>query len=124
MFILSIQKESKAIQFYWYFNQNVMVAMQSSAMRKIVGKAKVDETAVVEEQEKGGKGRKNKKKNWWFLPLRNQGRSKPHVWTRRKTKQLKIIAIFYGGSTAKRYTLKTDKWKGYNPLKKDFCDLE
>ncbi len=74
MFILSIQKELKAIQFYWYFNQNVMDAMHSSAMRKIVGKAKVDKTAVVEEQEKGGKGRKNKKKQLVVFAIEKPGK--------------------------------------------------
>jgi hypothetical protein len=108
----------------WAFKQKVMKAMQSSGRHKIGGKAEVDET-VVGGQEGGVKGRKNGKKKLVVFAIEKQGKGVSRMYGKViKQSSSKELGAFMESVLETDAHIKTDKWRGYQPLKKDFCNLE
>jgi len=100
-----------------------MRAMQSSGRHKIKGKAKVDET-VVGGQEEGTKGRKNNKKKLLVFAIERKGKGVSRMYGKViKQSSSKELGAFIESVLEKDASIKTDKWRGYQPLGKEFSNL-
>ncbi|MCF6356762.1 MAG: IS1595 family transposase [Draconibacterium sp.] len=107
----------------WAFKQKVMKAMDSSGNHKIDGKAEVDET-VVGGQEEGVKGRKNNKKKLVVFAIEKKGKGVSRVYGKViRHSSSKELGAFMRDVIDKQTKIKTDKWRGYQPLKQDFENL-
>lgn len=107
----------------WSFKQKVMRAMKSSGRHKIKGKAEVDET-VVGGQEEGTKGRKNNKKKLVVFAIERKGKGVSRMYGKViKQSSSKELGAFIDSVLEKNASIKTDKWRGYQPLGKEFCNL-
>lgn len=107
----------------WAFKQKVMKAMESSGNNKIEGKAEVDET-VVGGQEEGTKGRKNNKKKLVVFAIEKKGKGVSRLYGKViGQSSAKELGAFMDSVLEKQAQIKTDKWRGYQPLKKDFVNL-
>jgi hypothetical protein len=107
----------------WLFKQKVMRAMKSSGQNKISGKAEVDET-VVGGQEEGVVGRKNGKKKLVVFAIERTGKGISRFYGRViKQSSAAELGNFMEYCIEKGAYIKTDKWTGYKPLKKDFSNL-
>ena len=107
----------------WLFQQKVMKAMASSGKYPLIGKVEVDET-VVGQQEEGVVGRQNNRKKQVVLAIEKKGKGVGRMYARvinnAGSKQLKP---FFRDHISPQATIKTDKWRGYMPLKKQYPDL-
>ena len=105
------------------FQQKVMKAMASSGKYPLMGKVEVDETVVVE-QEEGVIGRQNNRKRQVLVAIEKKGRGVSRMYARiidnAGTKQLKP---FFEDHISCRANIKTDKWRGYMPLKNKYSLL-
>lgn len=107
----------------WLFKQKVMRAMKSSGNNKIKGKAEVDET-VVGGQEEGVVGRKNGKKKLVVFAIEKRGRGISRLYGKViERSSAKELGGFMKANIEKDAIVKTDKWAGYKPLKKNFVNL-
>ncbi|MDD2200424.1 MAG: IS1595 family transposase [Bacteroidales bacterium] len=107
----------------WSFKQKVMHGMKSSGNFKISGKAEVDET-VVGGQEEGVRGRKNGKKKLVVFAIERKGKGVSRVYGKVINKSsAKELGEFMKDVIEIDTNVKTDKWLGYTPLKKDFIHL-
>lgn len=107
----------------WSFKQKVMRAMKSSGKHKIKGKAEADET-VVGGQEEGTKGRKNNKKKLVVFAIERKGKGISRMYGKViKQSNSKELGTFLESVLEKDASIKTDKWRGYQPLGKEFCNL-
>ena len=97
--------------------------MESSGNHKIDGKAEVDET-VVGGQEEGVRGRKNNKKKLVVFAIEKKGKGVSRMYGKViKQSSSKELGAFMRDVIDKQTKIKTDKWRGYQPLKKDFENL-
>ena len=107
----------------WLFQQKVMKAMASSGKYPLTGKVEVDET-VVGQQEEGVVGRQNNRKKQVVLAIEKKGKGVGRMYARvihnAGSKQLKP---FFRDHISPQAMIKTDKWRGYMPLKKQYPDL-
>jgi predicted RNA-binding Zn-ribbon protein involved in translation (DUF1610 family) len=108
----------------WLFKQKVMKAMESSGKNKIIGKAEVDET-VVGGQEEGVVGRKNgKKKKLVVFAVERKGKGISRLYGKVINRSsAKELGDFMKKNIDANTEIKTDKWSGYTPLKKEFDNL-
>ena len=107
----------------WSFKRKVMKAMESSGNNKIDGKAEVDET-VVGGQEEGVIGRQNKKKKLVVFAIEKKGRGVSRMYGKViGQSSSKELGGFMGAVIEKDAHIRTDKWRGYQPLSKDFDNL-
>ena len=107
----------------WAFKRKVMKAMKSSGNHKIIGKVKVDET-FVGGQEEGMKGRKNNKKKLVVFAIEKKNKGVNRMYGQViEHSSLKELGAFMSSVLDKQAKIKTDKWRGYNPLRKDFVNL-
>jgi len=107
----------------WSFKQKVMRAMKSSGRHKIKGKAEADET-VVGGQEEGTKGRKNNKKKLVVFAVERNGKGISRMYGKViKQSNSKELGTFLESVLEKDASIKTDKWRGYQPLRKEFYNL-
>jgi len=107
----------------WSFKHKVMNAMQSSGNFKISGKVEVDET-VVGGQEEGVVGRKNNKKKLVVFAVERKGKGISRLYGKViKNSSSKELRKFMQTTIEPDAEIKTDKWAGYAPLKKDFKNL-
>ena len=108
----------------WLFKRKVMTAMRTSGKHPLTGEVEVDET-VVGGQESGTKGRQNVKKKLVVVALerRKDGVARAYAQTidNAGSKQLKP---FFKATIDKGAEIRTDKWRGYGPLKVEFEKLE
>lgn len=108
----------------WSFKQKVMRAMKSSGRHKIKGKAEADET-VVGGQEEGAKGRKNNKKKLVVFAIERKGKGVSRMYGKViKQSSSKELGAFLKSVLEKDASIKTDKWRGYQPLGKEFSNLQ
>jgi len=107
----------------WLFQQKVMKAMASSGKYPLIGKVEVDET-VVGQQEEGVVGRQNNRKKQVVLAIEKKGKGVGRMYARvidnAGSKQLKP---FFRDHISPQAMIKTDKWRGYMPLKKQYPNL-
>ncbi len=100
----------------WLFQQKVMKAMVSSGQYPLMGKVAVDET-VVGQQEEGVVGRQHNQSRL-SLAIEKKGKGVSRMYAREidnaGSKQLKP---FFQDYISPQATIKTDKWRGYIPLK-------
>lgn len=107
----------------WSFKQKVMHAMASSGNNKIGGKTEVDET-VVGGQEEGVKGRKNNKKKLVVFAIEKKGKGVSRIYGKViKQSSSKELGGFMRSNILNTAEIKTDKWRGYSPLSKEFINL-
>lgn len=107
----------------WSFKQKVMRAMSSSGKNKIESKAEVDET-VVGGQEEGVRGRKNGKKKLVVFAIEKKGKGVSRIYGKViPQSSSKELGAFMRSTIETTADIKTDKWRGYQPLKKEFVNL-
>lgn len=107
----------------WKFKGKVMKAMESSGTHKIDGNAEVDET-VVGGQEEGVVGRKNGKKKLVVFAIERNGKGVSRMYGKViKQSSSKELGEFMKSTIDINAQIKTDKWRGYSPLAKDFKNL-
>ena len=107
----------------WKFKGKVMKAMESSGNYKIDGNAEVDET-VVGGQEEGVVGRKNGKKKLVVFAIERKGKGVSRMYGKViKQSSSKELGEFIKTTIDINAQIKTDKWRGYSPLAKDFKNL-
>jgi len=107
----------------WKFKRKVMKAMESSGNNKIEGNAEVDET-VVGGQEEGTVGRKNDKKKLVVFAIERKGKGVSRMYGKViKQSSSKELGEFMKTTIDKNAQIKTDKWRGYAPLTRDFDNL-
>ena len=108
----------------WAFKQKVMKAMKSSGNHKIEGKAEVDET-VVGGQEEGVRGRKNNKKKLVVFAIEKKGKGVSRLYGKViGQSSSKELGGLMETVLDKQARIKTDLWRDYRPLKKNFVNLE
>lgn len=107
----------------WKFRRKTTEAMKSSGKHPLSGNVEVDEF-VIGGPEKGMKGRSHGKKRLVIIGVEGnkQGiyRSYAKVIENSSSKQFKP---FFKEAISEDAQIKTDKWRGYKPLKKDFKKL-
>jgi len=107
----------------WKFKGKVMKAMESSGNHKINGNAEVDET-VVGGQEEGVVGRKNGKKKLVVFAIERNGKGVSRMYGKVILQSSsKELGGFMKTTIDLNAQIKTDKWRGYSPLAKDFKNL-
>jgi hypothetical protein len=107
----------------WYFKRKVMKAMQSSDNYLLTGKIDVDEF-FVGGQEKGKKGRGKENKKLVVLAIEKKERGISRMYGKVIEKaDSKNLGGFMRTKIEPQANIKTDKWLGYKPLKKDFENL-
>jgi len=107
----------------WSFKQKVMKAMASSQQFPILGKVEVDEM-VVGQQEEGTRGRQNEDKKLVVVAIEREGKGIGRMYARViKDGSNVSLRPFFEDHIAPGAEIKTDKWKGYNPLQKQFPNL-
>ncbi len=107
----------------WKFKCKVVKAMESSGNHKIDGNAEVDET-VVGGQEEGVVGRKNGKKKLVVFAIERNGKGVSRMYGKViKQSSSKELGEFMKMTIETSAQIKTDKWRGYSPLVKDFNNL-
>ena len=100
-----------------------MKAMESSGNQKINGNAEVDET-VVGGQEEGVVGRKNGKKKLVVFAIERSGKGVSRMYGKVIQKSSsKELGNFMKTTIELDAQIKTDKWRGYTPLAKDYKNL-
>ena len=108
----------------WLFKRKIMTAMRSSGNHPLTGEIEVDET-VVGGQESGTKGRRNVKKKLVVVAIERRkdgiARAYAEVIPNAGSKQLKP---FFESKIDTDAQIRTDKWRGYGPLKDAFPNLE
>lgn len=107
----------------WLFKRKVMEAMSSSGNNPLSNSVEVDEM-VIGGQEKGVRGRKNDKKKLVVIGIekKNKGVSRMYgkVIENSGSKELKR---FFKEHVDQQASIKTDKWRGYSPIKKEYKKL-
>jgi hypothetical protein len=107
----------------WYFKRKVMKAMESSGAYPLEGHVEVDEFFVgKQEAGKKGRGKGNKKLVVLAIEKKEKGISRMYGKVIEKA-DAKHLGDFMQKVIQPKATIKTDKWQGYNPLKKDFENL-
>lgn len=107
----------------YYFKRKVMQAMQSSGSIKLKGRVDVDEFFVGGfEEGKVGRSKGKKKQVVMGIEMRKRGivRCQALQITDCGTKQLKP---FFDKYIDKQARIRTDKWRGYSPLKNEYKEL-
>ncbi len=107
----------------WLFKQKVMVAMRSSGLHPMQGKVEVDETTVGG-QEEGVVGRRNGRKKLVVFAIERNGKGVSRMYGRViRNASAKELGGFMRRTIARTSDIKTDEWKGYQPLMADFKGL-
>jgi hypothetical protein len=108
----------------WLFKQKVMRAMKSSGNYLMTGNVEVDET-VIGGQEENTRGRKNNKKKLVVFAIEKKGRGVSRVYGKVIEKSsAKEFTSFFEQNISVEAEIKTDQWRGYSPLKKDYKNLK
>lgn len=98
--------------------------MKSSGNNKIEGKSEIDET-VVGGQEKGVKGRKNNCKKLVVFAIEKKGKGVNRLYGRFiNHSSSKELGEFMRLTIDNNADIKTNKWRGYQPLKSQFPNLK
>ena len=104
----------------WLFEQKVMKTMVSNGKYPLMGKVEVDET-VVGQQVESVVGRQNNRKKQVVLVIEKKGKGVSRMYARvidnPGSKQLKP---FFHDHISPQAAIKTDKWRGYIPLKEKY----
>ena len=107
----------------WSFKRKVMKAMKSSKNYAMDGNVEVDET-VFGGQESGVRGRKNKDKKLVVIGIEKKRKGVSRLYARVIDKANAInLGGFMRDHISTKANITTDKWTGYQPLKKDFENL-
>ena len=108
----------------YYFKRKVMQAMQSSGHIKLQGRVDVDEFFVGGfEEGKVGRSKGKKRQVVMGIEMKNKGIYRCHALHINDcgTKQLKP---FFEKHISKEAKIRTDKWRGYIPLKNEYKELK
>ncbi len=107
----------------WLFQQKIRQAMNEHKEPLLMGKVAVDEF-VIGGKEQGKRGRGKGKKKEVVLAIQYEGKGIYNCYARWVkgcgTKQLRP---FFEDHISGWARIKTDKWRGYNPLKKEYRNL-
>jgi len=107
----------------WSFKRKVMKAMKSSKDYPMEGEVEVDET-VFGGQESGVRGRENKNKKLVVIGIEKKRKGVSRLYARVIEKaNASNLGDFMRDHIDEKATIRTDKWTGYQPLKKNFKNL-
>lgn len=107
----------------WSFKRKVMKAMESSGNHLIKTNCEVDET-VFGGQETGVRGRKNDKKKLVVVGIEKKKKGVSRLYARVIDKANAVnLGSFMRDHIDTKAPITTDKWTGYQPLKKEFENL-
>jgi transposase-like protein len=107
----------------WSFKRKVMKAMKSSKDYPMEDDVEVDET-VFGGQESGVRGRENKNKKLVVIGIEKKRKGVSRLYARVIDKaNASNLGDFMRDHIAREANVTTDKWTGYQPLKKDFKNL-
>lgn len=107
----------------WLFKRKVMEAMKSSGKQLMSRKVEVDEF-FVGGQEEGKKGRGNEKKKLVVLAIEVDGYGIHRSYAKVIPNAGHVeMEAFFDVHIDKSALIKTDGWKGYTPLKKEYTCL-
>ncbi len=107
----------------WLFKRKVMEAMSSSLNYPLKEKVEVDEM-VVGGQEQGVRGRKNNKKKLVVIGIEKKVKGVSRMYGKViYNSGSKELRKFFSDHIDPQAIIKTDKWRGYQPLKKDYKKL-
>lgn len=107
----------------WSFKRKVMKAMKSSKDYPMEGDVEVDET-VFGGQESGVRGRQNKHKKLVVIGIEKKRKGVSRLYARVIDKaNATNLGGFMRDHISTKANVTTDKWTGYQPLKKDFKNL-
>lgn len=107
----------------WLFKRKVMKGMESSNNYPLMGNVEVDET-VVGGQEEGVVGRKNVLKKLVVIAIEKKKNGVSRFYAKVISKaDAKNLGEFMKEKIDPKANVKTDKWAGYKPLKKDFENI-
>lgn len=107
----------------YYFKRKVMSAMQSSGKIKLQGRVDVDEFFVGGyEQGKAGRSKAKKAQAVMGIEMKNKGILRCYALqiSNGGTRELKP---FFEKHVSKEAAVRTDKWRGYRPLKTEYKQL-
>jgi len=108
----------------WMFKQKVMRAMKSSGNFLLEGSVEVDET-FVGGQEEGVVGRKKDKKKLVVFAIEKKLKGVSRVYGKViKHASGEELGTFMKDNIKEDAQIKTDGWRGYNPVKKSFKNLK
>jgi transposase-like protein len=108
----------------WLFKRKVMGAMVSSGAHPMEGRVDADET-VIGGQEEGVVGRKNDKKKLVVIAIEHKGKGISRMYAKvLENAGSKQIRPFFEENVSMDAQVRTDGWRGYSPLKKDWMKLE
>jgi transposase-like protein len=108
----------------WLFKRKVMKAMESSNKYPLAGIVEVDET-VIGGQEEGVVGRKNNKKKLVVIAIEKKKKGVSRFYAKVIDKaNAKNLGQFMKDKIEPNAEIKTDKWNGYTPLKKEFVNMK
>ena len=107
----------------WSFKRKVMKSMKSSKDFPMKDNVEVDET-VFGGQEQGVRGRKNKNKKLVVVGIEKKRKGVSRLYAKViKSASAENLGKFMKDHIASEAKITTDKWTGYQPLKKDFKNL-
>lgn len=107
----------------WSFKRKVMKAMKSSQQNPMKGTVDVDET-VIGGQEEGVRGRKNKAKKLVVVAIEKKKKGVSRLYARVIDKaDAENLGGFMKDHIAPQDQITTDKWTGYQPLRKTFENM-
>jgi len=107
----------------WLFKRKVMTSMESTGNYPLNGFVEIDETFVGgKEKERRGRSNGSKKQVAFILETKGKGilRAYGKVIKNAGTKELRP---FIEKHVCKEAKIKTDKWRGYRPLQKEYKNL-
>lgn len=107
----------------WLFKRKVMESMKSSKNHPLDGNIEIDETFIGgKEKVKRGRSKGSKKQVVFILETKGKGISRAYgkVIANAGTKELRPFIKDHVNLEAR---LKTDKWRGYTPLKNEYKNL-
>jgi hypothetical protein len=108
----------------WKFKQKVMKAMESSGKYPLEGNVEVDEFFVGGQEEgKRGRGREDKKPVVLAIEKKERGISRMYGKVIGKADSVHL-GVFIRKTVRLEANIKTDKWLGYKPLRKEFENLK
>lgn len=108
----------------WFFRRKVMKAMASSQNHPMMGSVEVDEM-MVGQQEQGVKGRQKGNKKEVVVGIEKTGKKVSRVYAKViPNASYKELEVFFRNHISQSAKVKTDKWKGYTPLMKNYPFLE
>ena len=106
----------------WTFMHKIRIAMKSSELQPLVNQVQVDEFVFggKEDLKQGRSNDSKKKKVVAAVELTDTGKIKRVYFKKINDYSSSSLNVIFESHISKIAAVKTDQWKGYNPLKKEY----